>query len=419
MQNIDHARHAGRVAGMFGRIADWYDFLNHFLSLGLDIYWRYRLVRMLRPGPTRRVLDLAAGTLDVSLEILRQHPGTQVLSMDFAKPMLLKGRRKLKPGTHANILPVLADGRNIPLPGHSVDNVTIAFGIRNIRPREDAYAEMLRVLVPGGRMCILEFGSGRNRIWKGLYNFYLNKLLPLIGRVFSGDEKAYAYLADTICAFPTAPELADEIRAAGFEQVYHVPLMSGIVNIHVARKAAAAEAPAPAPAARVTDADGRSALEFNAQAVAVALAGLDMAARAHEATATEDAPEAAQPTETTAPAAPAKAEVPKAEPVAEPVAPKAEAPADKAPASEPVVETPVTTEEPKSKMPEAAKTEPAKAAPAQAAPKKASKKTTTTKGTKAAAKAANETNSAAAKKPAAKTKKKKATTKKAAPAKKK
>jgi len=235
MSTPDHNEHAGRVSGMFGRIAGWYDFLNHFLSLGLDIVWRRRLVRAVRPGPTGRFLDLAAGTMDVTLELRRQHPTALVLAMDFALPMLQKGKTKLAHNRFA-VQPVLADGRAIPLPEGSVDAVTIAFGIRNILPRQEAYAEILRVLAPDGRLCILEFGSSRRPIWKGLYNFYLNRLLPLVGRVISGDGEAYSYLADTIGAFPTADELVGELQAAGFVNVAHEPLMSGIVNIHVAEK---------------------------------------------------------------------------------------------------------------------------------------------------------------------------------------
>lgn len=235
MPEKDPREQPGRVSGMFGRIAGWYDFLNHFLSLGLDILWRRRLVRVVRPGSTGRFLDLAAGTLDVTRELLRSHPGCRVLAMDFSEPMLAKGLPKLenRPG---RALPVLADGRALPLPGASVDGVTIAFGIRNIRPRQAAYAEILRVLAPGGRLAILEFGTSRRLIWKGLYNVYLHAVLPLVGRLVSGDKQAYSYLARTIADFPTARELEDELRAAGFVNVSHTPLASGIVNIHVAER---------------------------------------------------------------------------------------------------------------------------------------------------------------------------------------
>ena len=113
----------------------------------------------------------------------------------------------------------------------------MAFGIRNITPREAAFREMLRVLTPGGRACILEFGSGRERIWGGLYNFYLGRILPRVGRLFSGDTAAYGYLAETINAFPSARALEKELIDAGFASAWHRKLTSGIVCLHLAEKA--------------------------------------------------------------------------------------------------------------------------------------------------------------------------------------
>lgn len=234
---VDPVEHGRKVSDMFGRIAGWYDFLNHFLSLGQDVYWRYRLARAARPAPDGRVLDLAAGTLDVSVELLRQYPGISVAALDFSLPMLEQGKRKKLAGARAeSIFPVQADGRSLPLPDECMDAATIAFGIRNIVPRQEAWAEFLRVLKPGGRLCVLEFGTGSRRVWKGVYNFYLDRVLPGVGKVVSGDSGAYRYLADTIRAFPDERSLALEMREAGFDRVYHVPMMSGIVFLHVAEK---------------------------------------------------------------------------------------------------------------------------------------------------------------------------------------
>lgn len=232
--------HGKAVASMFGRIVPWYDLLNRVLSGGLDCLWRKRLARetrMATTGGTGLALDLAAGTLDVSLALRRRHPQARILSMDFCPPMLLQGVKKLRGDNAQCIMPVTADAKLLPLPDASVDCITMAFGIRNILPREAAFAEMARVLVPGGRACILEFGSGRQKVWKGLYNFYLDSLLPKLGKCISGDSGAYAYLAETIRNFPTAEALEEEMRAAGFACAWHIPLTSGIVCIHVAEKA--------------------------------------------------------------------------------------------------------------------------------------------------------------------------------------
>lgn len=241
-QNGEESSHGRKVADMFGRIAPWYDLLNHVLSLGQDYVWRYRLARLVRPVGNGPILDLAAGTLDVSTELLRRYPENSILSLDFALPMLARGaEKKIKGSRVGRIHPVQADGRRLPLPADSVDGATIAFGIRNIKPRAEAYGEVLRVLKPGARFCVLEFGTGSRRVWKGLYNFYLNRVLPGIGRLVSGDAAAYRYLADTIRAFPDERTLEQEMIDAGFARVTHLPLCSGIVFLHVAEKAATTE----------------------------------------------------------------------------------------------------------------------------------------------------------------------------------
>ena len=232
----EHKEHGRQVVGLFGRIAPWYDFLNHFLSLGWDVAWRKRLRRCVRVHRTKRVLDLAAGTLDVSREITRHMPDVDVVAMDFSEPMLRRGQRKIRSTGDGRIQPTVADGRALPAKAESVDCVTIAFGIRNIRPREAAYQEVLRVLTPGGRFCILEFGAGRQKILRGVYNVYLHHVLPLVGRIFSGDPQAYRYLAESIQEFPDAGTLCRELTRAGFDRAYSVPLTFGIVQLHIAEK---------------------------------------------------------------------------------------------------------------------------------------------------------------------------------------
>ncbi len=228
---------AQSISAMFERIAPWYDVLNTVLSLGIDSMWRKRLVQEVRPFCTGRVLDLAAGTLKVSQALQRKYPSICVPAMDFCPPMLMHGKAKLNKKQSTAILPVGADARYLPLKDCSVDAITMAFGIRNVNPREQAFAEMLRVLAPGGRACILEFGSGKNKILGGLYNFYLKYILPRIGNLVSGHDNAYTYLAKTIHEFPTATALEDEMRKAGFNAAWHIPLSFGIVCLHIAEKA--------------------------------------------------------------------------------------------------------------------------------------------------------------------------------------
>ena len=216
---------------MFGRISRWYDLLNHVLSLGLDIHWRRRLVQSASVHTTRTLLDLAAGTMDVSVELTRRFPESRVLAADFSLQMLLQGRTKI--GSRP-IYPLGADALRLPLADSCLDCVTMAFGIRNVRPRQMVFQECLRVLAPGGRLCILEFGSGQKRILGGLYNLYLSRILPRIGQLISRDRQAYQYLADTIRDFPSAPALKQELIQSGFSKVWFAELSAGIVCLHVA-----------------------------------------------------------------------------------------------------------------------------------------------------------------------------------------
>lgn len=231
------------VAAMFGRIAPGYDAANRVLSLGADRLWRRSLVREVEaafpPGSRRRILDLAAGTCDVSLALARSVPGGVVLAVDFCPPMLLAGKAKVeKAGAYerGRIAPLAGNGLCLPLKNGSVDAVTVAFGLRNMAPRETALREAHRVLAPGGAFHILEFGSAKGRIWGGLYNLYLTRVLPRIGGLVAGDKDAYDYLARTVRDFPDAAALAGELAAAGFRRISVRKLWGGIVYLHTGIK---------------------------------------------------------------------------------------------------------------------------------------------------------------------------------------
>lgn len=231
--------HTRAVTAMFGRMTPWYDFQNHAFSLGLDFWWRRNLVRAVAPGPTGVILDLAAGTLDVSLALLRRHPGLRVVAVDICAPMLDYGMaHKVKPDQKERITPLVADARHLPLADASVDAVTIAFGIRNVRPRAEALAEMFRVLVPGGRACVLEFAPVTTPVLGPAYHWYLQHVMPRLARLVSDSTEAYAYFADTIAQFPSPSAFSAELKEAGFPFVQHFPLTFGVANLHVAVRGA-------------------------------------------------------------------------------------------------------------------------------------------------------------------------------------
>ena len=167
-----------------------------------DRYWRWVTSRMLRDFPDGVVLDLCAGTLPLSLELTRQAKRRQVVAVDFCEPMLRAGLATMpKDGRCGRILPVCGDGEKIPVASQSCCGVTVAFGLRNLGRAQEGLNEMCRVLQPGGRLLVLEFSRPRNPLFKPFYNFYLNRVLPKLAGLVSGDKEAYEYPASSIAKF--------------------------------------------------------------------------------------------------------------------------------------------------------------------------------------------------------------------------
>ena len=222
----------------FASISKRYDLLNSLLSLQIDRYWRWRTTRLLREFPGGWVLDLCAGTLPLSLELTRQARHRKVLAVDFCEDMLREGAAHL-PDDHrrSRIFPVCGDGEVIPAPSEAFWGCTVAFGVRNLSRTLQGLKEMHRILRPSGRLLILEFSRPTNPIIKPVYNFYLNRILPLIAGVISGDKEAYEYLASSIAAFHEPAELMALMREAGFASVSRLPLTFGIVSIYLGVKA--------------------------------------------------------------------------------------------------------------------------------------------------------------------------------------
>ncbi|MBW2466382.1 MAG: ubiquinone/menaquinone biosynthesis methyltransferase [Deltaproteobacteria bacterium] len=225
------------VRDKFASISDKYDFLNSLLSLKIDSYWRWVTTRELKEFPEGAILDLCAGTLPLSLELTRQAPARNVLAVDFCEDMLLSGLKTLPQDNRRNrITAVCGDGEEIPAASEKFWGVTVAFGVRNLARTEKGLAEMWRVLKPGGKLLILEFSRPRNVFFKPIYNFYLNRVLPKIAGLVSGDKEAYEYLASSIAKFYEPEELLTLMKKAGFSRRYHRPLTMGIVTLYIGIK---------------------------------------------------------------------------------------------------------------------------------------------------------------------------------------
>jgi len=233
--NVDKT--PARIAGMFDAIAPRYDLLNHLLSAGLDRRWRTRAIGELHLGPGARIVDLCTGTGDLAIAAIQHRSTVSVVGVDFAGQMLRLAQEKLrKRHLTQSIRLVRGDAARIPLANGSCDAATIGFGIRNVAEPGRALEEIARVLRPGGRLAILEFGEPRLPGIRTLYSWYFRYLLPLVGRTVSRHRSAYSYLPASVGSFPSAPEFARMIGATDFSQVRVVPLTFGIVYLYVAQR---------------------------------------------------------------------------------------------------------------------------------------------------------------------------------------
>ncbi len=228
---------------MFDAIAHRYDTLNHLLSLGLDRRWRRRAVRELGLTGTERVLDACTGTADLALAAVTSRAGraAEVVGVDFAGEMLRRGLVKVRGRGFAPVVRLVrADVTRLPLSDRAFDGAMIAFGIRNVVDPAAALAEFARVLKPGGRLVILEFGFPKIPGIRALYRAYFRRVLPKVGRAVSRHGEAYAYLPASVADFGSEASVIRLIETAGFSGVRAVSLTAGIVYMYVGRKAAAA-----------------------------------------------------------------------------------------------------------------------------------------------------------------------------------
>ncbi len=219
------------VAEMFNNISKRYDFLNHFLSLGIDKIWRRKAVNMLRPLKPQRILDLASGTGDFAIESLKLNP-TEIVGMDISEGMLEVGRVKMKTKGYDKVISMrLGDSEDLPFEDGYFDALTVGFGVRNYENLEKGLAEMLRVVRKGGKIVILEFSKPKKFPVKQYYAFHSRYIIPFFGKRISKDKKAYAYLPESVAAFPEGEELKEILRKVGYLNVESKLVSGGIATI--------------------------------------------------------------------------------------------------------------------------------------------------------------------------------------------
>jgi len=224
--------HPDSIRKLFDTIAPTYDFLNHLLSLRRDFYWRKVAVQELK-GFEGWILDIATGTGDVAIEIVHQNGyKRKVFGLDFSEPMIRRAHRKLlKKGFSQRIALSLGDALTLPFRENTFTASMIAFGLRNIVKKEQALAEMVRVIKEGGKVIILEFTFPKKGLMRRLYSIYFEKILPWIGGLISGDREAYAYLPESVHHFRYAENYEEMMRKAGLKNVSSRPLTGGIASI--------------------------------------------------------------------------------------------------------------------------------------------------------------------------------------------
>ena len=226
------------VRKMFAAISRRYDLLNRVLSLYLDVLWRKRAADELGPIENGSVLDVCAGTLDLTIEVLRREGFRgKCIGSDFCTEMLVQGRPKVERRGYGNrISMVSADAESLPFSSGVFDGAVVGFGIRNVPAPETALAEMRRVVKSGSRVVVLEFSKPRGRFFPFFFNFYFHQVLPLVGAWISGVPEAYRYLPTSTLSFPSIDEFTMIMEKAGLKVVKVIGLTASVATIYVGVK---------------------------------------------------------------------------------------------------------------------------------------------------------------------------------------
>jgi demethylmenaquinone methyltransferase/2-methoxy-6-polyprenyl-1,4-benzoquinol methylase len=224
--------HPESIRNLFDNIAPTYDFLNHFLSLGRDFYWRKKAVQEL-DGFEGWILDIATGTGDVAIEMIHQNNHhRKVFGLDFSPPMIKKAQRKiLDKGLTQTITLSLGDALSLPFRDNTFSASMIAFGLRNIVKKEQALSEMVRVIQKSGKVIILEFTFPQKGLMRRLYPIYFQKVLPRVGGFISGDRGAYAYLPESVFHFASVESYEEIMKKVGLKNVGSQSLTGGVASV--------------------------------------------------------------------------------------------------------------------------------------------------------------------------------------------
>ncbi len=235
--NSQQATKKEQVADMFNNISGTYDFLNHFMSLGIDIIWRKKAINELKKDQPKHILDVATGTGDFAFEALGILNPEKITGVDISEGMLEVAKQKItKRNLNDKFEVYTGDSENLPFDAGKFDAVTVAYGVRNFEHLEAGLADMLRVLKPGGKAVILEFSKPKGFPIKQLYSFYFNYITPSIGKLFSKDSRAYSYLPESVAAFPDGKSFVTLMDKVGYKQTKHRSLTFGICSIYTGIK---------------------------------------------------------------------------------------------------------------------------------------------------------------------------------------
>lgn len=222
---------------MFDRIAGRYDFMNRFLSAGIDRGWRKKAIALFKQDRPRHLLDVATGTADMAINAARTLGLQKVTGIDISPGMLAIGRKKVAAeGLAARIELLDGDSESLPFPDASFDGVMVAFGVRNFENLNKGLGEINRVLKPGAQLVVLEFSKPKIPLVQPGYNLYMNHVAPFFAQLFTNNKKAYQYLNESSKAFPDREQFVAILKGAGFQQTYFKPLSFGICCLYSGRK---------------------------------------------------------------------------------------------------------------------------------------------------------------------------------------